>query len=152
MGTVGESLVVPIDVSEGELRVTVTKLVEVPESDAENWDLSGVAAKYNVSDRPDDPTFYFIHYSLEQVTGEVPPQVPAFWVLSTADETMFVSQFMLPPDESGCSGVLADDGTGCTVVLVPSGSQITMVRYYGVDRWNTRAGMGSEHWAGWTLE
>jgi len=152
MGTVGDSFVVPVNASDGKVRVSVTELVAVSDSDAEEWDLQGVADQYNVGERPSDPIFYFIHYSLEQVEGELPPQTPRLWVLSTANETLYRSYFMLPPDEAGCSGTLGDDGSGCTVVMVPRGTGITMVRYYGVDEWHNRSGMGSDYWAGWTLE
>ena len=152
MGAIGDTFVVPVDDSDGEVRVAVSELVEVSDSDAELWDLQGVADEYNVSDQPSEPTFYFIHYSVEQVKGELPSQVPRDWVLSTPDETLYRAYFMLPPDEAGCSGTFDDDGTGCAVVLVPSGTEIAMVRYYGVDQWSTRAGMGSDYWAGWQLD
>jgi hypothetical protein len=152
MGTVGDSFVVPVDTSDGEVRVEVSRLVEVSPAEADTWDLPGVAATSSARELPADPTFYFIYFSVQPVTGEVPPQSHDYWRLSTPDETMYSAQLMLPPDEAGCSGVPGDDGTGCVVVAVPGGTEIVMVRYYGVDRWNTRAGMGSEHWAGWNLE
>lgn len=152
LGVIGETFVVPVSRSDGEVRVTVTKLVEVSDDDAELWDLRGVAAKYNVPDQPSDPTFFFIYYSVRPEKGDLPPQAGSLWKLSTKDETLYSSYIMLPPDDADCSGTFDDDGLGCTVVLVPSDAEIEMVRYYGVSKFYTRNDFGSEHWAGWALE
>ena len=82
---------------------------------------------------------YLIHYS---VNGDA-PTVDRVWRLVDSDGTEHHA--------SQVTGVDCAPGE-CTAVAVPAGTEITMVRYYGVDRPSFRyTSFGRVDWAGWTV-